>query len=158
MSAGDDNTGDDTKCVDRNPSPALLHTHAAPVVAGNPSNQGQGCVAANCHATPVGAGASEYQFAGTLYKTDGSTAQAGATIRIKSMSGTIVSAVTDTGGNFYFPANSLADPIGAQTQATVCPQLTPMQSSLQAGGGNCNGGGTCHGQGGQQPLTLSDTL
>lgn len=158
MSTGDD-MGDDTMCADRVATPGLLHTHAAPVVAGNPSNAGQGCMlAGTCHGPGPAVGAPEYQFAGTLYKIDLVTPQAGATIRVKNMAGQIATAITDTGGNFFIPANTLQNPFPSNTQATACPQLTPMQSQVAQGQGNCNQGGTCHGTGGAQPMTLSDSL
>jgi len=153
-------SGDDTKCVNRSVQIAPIHTHTAPVVAGDSANSKAigGCIQANCHGTPLGAGASAKDFAGTLYKPDNTTPQAGATIRIKSMAGQITPVVTDMGGNFYIPAGQLTNPYPANAQATVCPQITPMQGQLLTGNGNCNAGGACHGAGGTNVMTLSDTL
>jgi hypothetical protein len=145
-------------CVDRSATPGVAHIHSA----GNTTNAGQGCVAALCHlANNVGPGAPGFQFAGTLYKPDGTTPNAGANIKITAADGvTTKSTVADDAGNFYILAGSLPQAFPAHASATACPNLTPMsdpltQNSAPAIGGNCNG---CHGNpatGGTGVLTLS---
>jgi hypothetical protein len=117
-------------------APVQAHTHTTPVNAGNPSNAGQGCLNANCHGAVTPAGPM-FAFAGTVY-----TAQGGSTgaVAIAVHAGTL-SAVTDTGGNFYAyspPTLTLLCMADATTMTMTAP--------LSTGGGNCNSSG-CH----QQP-------
>jgi hypothetical protein len=152
--------GDDTVCAQRATQIAPIHTHANPIVGGDPANSKAtgGCIQANCHGTPLGAGAIPKDFAGTLYKPDGVTPQAGATVRVKNANNMIQGVTTDAGGNFFIDQGGLSSPFPSNTSATVCPQLVPMQGQLTVGSGNCNGGGACHGQGGTVVMTLSDML
>jgi hypothetical protein len=134
--------GDDTKCANRSATPATAHMH----LAGGTSNAGQSCIEAGCHSVAApGTNAPPYQFAGTLYQADGTTANAGAIIRINA-GGTIAMATTDTGGNFHVSNMTLATPFPSNTDATACPSLTRMMTTLSAGQGSCNGGaaGACH--------------
>jgi len=157
--AGDDDI-DVTMCADRasatsSPPMPAFHMHTTPVVATNPTNQGQGCIVANCHlGSALGASAPEYQFAGSLFADAAQTMpQIGAHIRVKDGSGKVIEAITDMFGNFSFPPNSLATPFPSQTSAAVCPTggggagagVTAMSAAIQTGGGSCNQGGTCHG-------------
>jgi hypothetical protein len=120
-------------------APVQAHTHQAAniVVAGNPSNAGQGCMSANCHGVTPGTGASTYAFAGTVYADANHTTPA---VGVNVHAGTL-NAFTDTGGNFYaYAPPNLTLPCSADvTTATMAAQLT-------TGGGNCNGT-SCH----QQP-------
>jgi hypothetical protein len=161
MSTGGGDDGiDPTVCGDRETatsSPAMpaFHNHTAPVIAGNMTNQGQGCIAANCHlGGQLGPSAPEYQFAGTLFADAAQTMpQTGAHIRVKDSTGKVIEAITDMFGNFSFPAGSSASPFPGQTSAAVCPStgsaagagVSMMSTAIQAGGGNCNSAGTCHG-------------
>ena len=115
---------------------------------------------AGCHlANNLGTGAPGFQFAGTVYKPDGTTPQAGVTIQVKSAAGKIAIGVTDTAGNFSILSGTLQAAFPATTNVTVCPNLTPMVGQLvQAGtvpGNNCNG---CHVTGGSanSRITIAD--
>jgi len=121
-------------------APVAAHTHQAAniVVPGNPSNAGQGCMAAtNCHGTTPGTGASTYAFAGTVY-TDANHTTPAAGIKVNAGG---LNSFSDTGGNFYaYAPPNLTFPCAADvTTATMAAQLN-------TGGGNCNSTG-CH----QQP-------
>lgn len=167
MSTGGDDDIDVTMCADRSTTPPAFHNHTTPVVAGNLTNQGQGCIAANCHlGGSLGPAAPEYQFAGTLYADTGLTMpQVGAHVRVKDSGGKVVEAITDMFGNFSFPPNSLAPPFNYQTSAAVCPTtpgsttgVTAMVSAIGTGNGNCNSGtgstgSTCHGNPVVSPMT-----
>jgi hypothetical protein len=158
MSMGDDDTGgiDPTVCKDRaTKSIPTMHPHTTPVVAANPSNAGESCVAAMCHlSSNLGAAAPAYQYAGTLYSdTAGTVPNVGAWIRVQSGDGSqVIEAMTDTGGNFWFEGtNMLTTPFPAHTSAAVCGGTAPpsgvsiMTDQLNIGGGSCNQGGACHG-------------
>lgn len=139
-------------CVDRK-TPIDAHLHAS----GGTANAGNACLVAACHLPGAQAsGAPQFQFAGTLYKTGGTTANPGATIRVTS-GATTATAVSDTAGNFYIEVGILpAMPFPATTNVTACPTATPMSGQLVAGipnNGNCNTGG-CHAA--TMPITLAD--
>jgi hypothetical protein len=133
-----------TACVNREPSPAPAHTHTA---AGLGTAAGQGCVAVGCHGTPAGAGAPPFFSAGTVYKPDKTTPQAGVTVRLMpEAGGNGLTSVTDTAGNFYFPSTA-PNPMPALTSATACPTTASMQQHLTTvQDANCNSA-SCH----QQP-------
>jgi len=141
-------------CVDRAVA-GDPHLHGG---AGGPTHAGEGCVVAACHlASNPGPGAPGFQFAGTVYKPDGTTPQAGVTIQMKS-AGKVAIGITDTAGNFSIMAGTLQPAFPANTDVTVCPNLTPMVGQLvQAGtvpGNNCNG---CHVPGGTTSrITIAD--
>ena len=129
---------------------------------GGTSNAGQNCLAANCHLNnqlgkgPDGTPAPGYQFAGTLYKAGSNplAPYAGATIQIKLVGMTPLTAVTDKDGNFSFMAGSLSGNFTATTDATACPTVTPMITNLVSGGGaGANSCNLCHttGAGAQAP-------
>lgn len=128
------------------------HTHQA----GGTSNKGLSCVAAGCHLNGmVGTGADgtvapAYQFAGTVYKSDGVTPYAGANIPIyPNGGGAPVILTADTEGNFYIAAGGVPMAFPAMTAATVCPNITKMNTQLMnttaAVGADCN---FCHKVGG----------
>lgn len=121
------------------------HLPADQVVPGQASNQGQNCLSANCHnPAALGSGALAFTFAGTLYTTAGGTTGAGGvTVRVKFGS-TVVTATTDSDGNFY---SSTAVTFPATTDVTSCPTVKPMVSQLQTGNGACSSTG-CHVPGG----------
>lgn len=146
-------------CIDRSPTPGVAHIHTA----GQTDNGGQGCVAGLCHlATNLGPQAPAWQFAGTLYKPDGVTPNAGAIVKVTAAGGVnSKTAVTDLGGNFYIPAGQLPNAFPATVLVTACPTLTNMTDTLTnvstpAIGGDCNG---CHNNqalpGGYTPITLA---
>jgi hypothetical protein len=131
-------------CADRQAvNPAYKHIGALDTKAG------QGCVAVGCHLPgQTGAGAPSFTAAGTIYKADKVTPNAGALVRIKS-GGNVLKAVADDAGNFSF---QLAITYPATTEGTACPDLTPMVGQITTGpgvGGNCNSSG-CHGAGSTQ--------
>jgi hypothetical protein len=143
-------------CIDRSATPGVPHLH----LAGGTSNAGQGCINTGCHdPQALGQNAPGWQFAGTLYKADGVTPNAGASIKIIAADGvTSKSAVADTDGNFYIAQGGLPGAFPAQAAVTACPTITNMSTKLQnnstpAKGGNCNG---CHVTGGTTAvLTLA---
>lgn len=144
-------------CVDLLVPAGDAHIHTA----GGTSNAGLNCMGAGCHLNNnLGAGASGYQFAGTLYKagTTPLAPYAGSTIQIKVAGTAPLTAVTDKGGNFFFPAGSLPGNFTATTDATACPTVTPMVTNLVSGGGaGANSCNLCHtaGAGAQAPpITL----
>lgn len=107
---------------------------------------GQGCIAVACHlAGQTGAGAGAFTAAGTVYKLDKTTPNGGAVIRVKS-GGTALTAVADDAGNFVIRGTFT---FPATTEATACPDTSPMAGPLTTGGGNCNGG-ACHALGSTQ--------
>ncbi len=143
-------------CIDRIVPPGGSHTH----LAGGGTNAGLGCVVAACHlASNPGPNAPGFQFAGTVYKPDGTTPSTGVTIQVKSPGGTVAIGVTDDAGNFNIMQGSLQQAFPATTNVTACPNLTPMVGQLvQAGtvtGNNCNG---CHVVGGSagSRITIAD--
>jgi len=113
------------------------HIHTA----GGTANAGQSCIVAGCHLNNQGGGPG-FQFAGTVYKADGTTPSAGVTIRITGAGGASTTAITDTAGNFSLGAGTLMAAFPATTNVTACPNVAPMAGQLvQGGGGNCN---SCH--------------
>jgi hypothetical protein len=101
---------------------------------------------AGCHLTgQTGIGAPPYTAAGTVYKLDKTTPNAGAVIRVKSGAATLT-AVADDAGNFHL-AGAFAFP--AKTEATACPDTSAMAGAITTGGGNCNGA-ACHATGSAQ--------
>jgi hypothetical protein len=117
-------------CTDRG-SPGLPHIHNT----GGTSNKGQSCMSAACHA--AGGQGGTFTAAGTVYRADSTTANAGAVVRIKFGTTTRL-AVTDTDGNFSF-SQPITFPVTVDT--TACPDTTPMVGSPAVG--NCNSAG-CH--------------
>ncbi|MCW5801351.1 MAG: hypothetical protein KIT31_02985 [Deltaproteobacteria bacterium] len=108
-----------------------------------------------CHLAGGGGGPS-FVFAGTLYKNDGVTPNAGANIRVvPNGGGPALTSPTDTAGNFYIQVGQNAFP--ATTDASGCPSITPMVGKLNtASDGNCNSSG-CHANpgGAAGPIKLS---
>ena len=144
-------------CIDRIVPPGDAHQHGG---AGGPTHAGEGCVVTACHlASSPGPGAPGFQFAGTVYKPDGTTPSTGVTLQVKSAAGKIAVGVSDSAGNFNIVAGTLQAAFPATTNVTACPNLMPMVSQLvQAGtvpGGNCNG---CHVTGGSagSRITIAD--
>jgi len=134
-------------CVNR-AAADVPHQHA-----GNVTHAGENCMQAGaCHAQGT---AQPFQFAGTLYKSDGTTPSAGASIRVKPMAGGAgITLLTDTAGNFSVAAGALPMAFPALTDATACPTVKPMVGSLaQNGGGACN---SCHVVGNAGRITLAD--
>jgi hypothetical protein len=137
-------------CVERLADPQLdAHAH----LDGTGTHAGENCVTTACHGD--GGLGPKFQFAGTVFKLDGTTPNAGVTIRVKSMGGMVASGVTDKAGNFNIIGGTLPMAFPATTDATACPTVTPMISSLAQGGGDCN---SCHRAGGIAGgvITLAD--
>ncbi len=132
---------DPNACVNRLASPDAAHTHAA----GGTSNKGMNCIVAGCHLNnSPGAGAPGYQFAGTVYAAGTTNPSAGAVVRIVSGS-TVLQTYTDADGNFSFPAGSLSGNFTATTNATACPTVDKMVTTLSGtGGGGANSCNLCH--------------
>ena len=144
-------------CVDRAAQPGVPHIHTV----GGTSNPGQACINTACHDPQnLGTGAPGFQFAGTLFKPDGTTPNAGGNIKILGADGvTSKIAVADTDGNFYIAQGSIPQAFPATATVTACPTLTNMSTKLTNNstpgkGGNCNG---CH-NGGAAPATSVLTL
>ncbi|HEX7838136.1 MAG TPA: hypothetical protein VF469_11765 [Kofleriaceae bacterium] len=141
-------------CVNR-AAASPPHTHAL----GGGTNAGMNCLAAGaCHLNNSGANAGPpFQFAGTVFKSDGKTPNPGVMIRIKPVSGgpggTMVS---DEAGNFSLGVGSVMMAFPATTDVTACPTVSAMVSQVVAnGGGACN---SCHVAGGAAGtvITLPD--
>ena len=165
---GDDNPGTDAGntppgvdaaptgngCVNRAVADtAYVHSAAA----GGGTNAGKACMDAACHGQ--GGQGPQFQFAGTVYKTGGTVASAGVTVRVTSGAGAAApDYITDTAGNFHIPAGTLMGAFpGAKVLVTACPTAPArMATPLNQGDGNCARAG-CHvAAGGQGPITLSD--
>lgn len=149
-------SGSGDACVDRLADPQIqAHVHTA----GATTNAGTACLNAGCHNPGApGAGAPPYQFAGTVYKVDGVTPNAGITVRVKGSNNALATAISDSAGNFHVDANTLPMPFPSTTEGTVCPSTTKMITPLAAQDGDCNRGG-CHaaaGQVGQGPILVMD--
>ena len=130
-------------CVNRLTPAGPRHLHTV----GGTSNQGQNCIAAQCHLNNArGQDAPGYQFAGTVYVAGTTNPSAGALIRI--VSGTLAPLTTysDEDGNFSLPAGSLSGAFMATTDVTACPTVTPMVTKLVGGAGNpgANSCNLCH--------------
>ena len=112
---------------------------------------------AGCHA--AGGGGPAFQFAGTIYKTDGTTPNPGVTIKFTTTGGMSIDPpiASDDGGNFYCYAGTIANAFPALTTASVCPATdAPMTDQLAADTGPaCN---SCHVAGGTAGavITIAD--
>jgi hypothetical protein len=103
-------------CVDRLADPQLEpHQHDG----GLGTHAGENCVSAACHGE--GGTGPRFQFAGTVYKADRITPNAGVTVRVAGMGG--MPPISDSAGNF-----SSTSPITfpTMTDVTACPTVTPM--------------------------------
>lgn len=163
---GDDSGGQvdaSNGCIKADTDPNTLHTHTNPAGGAgvNVSNAGLACL--TCHSTggttdPGGLTAPVWQFAGTVYHSDGTTPYAGIHIKIAGSDAVEITAETDTGGNFYVdPGVGLTNPFPGHSFVTSCPAApTAMAGALVATtaggapGGDCNG---CHTPGGAAPKT-----
>jgi hypothetical protein len=145
-SGGDSNT---SGCVNRIAPAAPAHTHDD----GGGTNARKSCIAANCHGQPLGVGAPQWQFAGSVVKPGGVAANTGVTVRVTSAAGMSAETVTDAAGNFSIPAGTLPNPFPATVIVTACPTSTSMVSMLVQGQNDCSAAGTCHG-GAQGPVNL----
>jgi hypothetical protein len=136
-----------SSCKTRLSPAGAEYTHSKPVVAGNPSNAGQNCVAAGCHLkNNLGTGAagqlaSAYQYGGTVYKTGGTVPSPGAVI-VLTGSGKTATAYSDTAGNFFVADDgSLPNPFAGNVAVSGCPTISSMVSQIAQNG--C-GGEACH--------------
>ena len=103
-----------------------------------------------CHmAGDLGPNAPAYLIAGTVFKSDGVTPQAGATVRLIPFDGsTPVKITTDAEGNFYLEAGGGVNPFPAIPDVSACPNTeTMIEGALDPSYGNCNANG-CHELGG----------
>ncbi|MGE5182779.1 MAG: hypothetical protein ACM31C_11980 [Acidobacteriota bacterium] len=142
----DATTSNSAQCVNQVGTPAPAHTHANPMVAGNPTNAGLDCLTSGCHA--AGGAGSQFQFGGTIYTAVGGTTPAsGVTIRV-SFGGTVATAVSDMQGNFYsFTSVRFGDSTAADV--TSCPTTSAMTNKLTVtSSGGCN---SCHVNGADAP-------
>lgn len=147
-------------------SPRLTPANTAHIhSAGATTHAGENCLQAGCHlATNVGTGAPGFQFGGTLYGQDGTTPNAGATVKFTSMGGVTKETTTDAAGNFYLNAGQLPQAFPAKTEVSVCttgttgPAPTPMTTPLANSDGACARSG-CHTPGaGQGAIKLDPTI
>lgn len=132
-----------------------------PHTLGGGTNAGQNCLMVGaCHLNNNNSGPDAgppFQFAGTVYKSDGKTPNPGVTIRIKPVSGGAGGImVSDEAGNFSLGVGSVMMAFPATTDVTACPTVSAMVSQVVAnGGGACN---SCHVAGGAAGtvITLPD--
>ena len=105
-------------------------------------------------------------FGGTLYGTDGTTPNAGATLMFKNAAGVTKTTTSDTAGNFYLNAGLLPQGFPATVAASVCPTPpatgnpapTAMSATVTNTGGGCALAG-CHTPGaGQGAIKLDPTI
>ncbi|HET7501915.1 MAG TPA: hypothetical protein VFK02_12950 [Kofleriaceae bacterium] len=143
-------SGIGTACVNR-ATAGPAHDHGNGV-----THAGENCLqVGSCHLnnSPAPAGP-PFQFAGTVYKTDGVTPNSGVNLRIKQKAGTgSVTLVSDLAGNFSIAAGSLQQAFPAAVDATACPTVKAMMADLVQGNGGCN---SCHVAGKDGPITLAD--
>jgi len=152
-------------CSTRSATPAAAHAHALEGLNPAGPRSGIGCVNTGCHAAGnLGAGATAFAFAGTLYKaTDGAAVAPGVTIHLykKDDKVSLANAVTDTAGNFVirgtfdqFPYATLASGCGPATPNDIRPMITPIGAPNDR---NCSSG-ACHAVpgGGAGPAYLGD--
>ena len=148
---GDAGTADRAVCVQRPATPAPAHQHAAEGANPAGARSGIGCVVAGCHAAgQLGAGATAFAFAGTVYKaTDGAAVAPGVTIRMYKPMGTasLAKATTDDAGNFIirgtfdqFPYETQVAGCGPAAPNDIRPMITPISAPNDR---NCSSG-ACH--------------
>jgi hypothetical protein len=133
-----------TTCVDRSAQIGTAHIHAT----GGTTNAGTACLNAGCHGPAQPGG--EWAAAGTVYKQDGTTPNPGAVVRIKNGANTMT-AVTDDGGTFHFPAPVTPMTFPTITDVSACPAASKMTAHLVSGNQNCSMAG-CHVTGAQGPI------
>jgi hypothetical protein len=141
-------------CVARVASPPAPHNHStAPL---GPRARSSCMDATTCHGS--GGAGGQFAMAGTVYQeTAAATALGGVTVRIFKSGDKMATAtaVTDTAGNFYFPAGMLTA-FPYQTDVTSCDLSTsvkgirPMVGPIGNPESNCNTSGSCHGEAGTQ--------
>jgi hypothetical protein len=133
--------GNTNNCVARLPDPQL---DAHPHLAGGGTNAGLNCMVDGCHLpNNPGVNAPGYQFAGTVYKADGTTPSPGVTVRVNSGAMTVM-AISDVAGNFHIMAGSLAGAFTATSDVTACPTVTAMVTQLMGGNGGGAGANACN--------------
>ena len=140
-------------CVNRATTPVAAHVHGAG--AGGGTKAGEGCIVAGCHL--AGGDGPTFVIAGTLYKPDGVTPSAGATIHVTADAGGAKAiAVTDDAGNFS--STQAINPFPGVALASTCPTTDRSMAGKIAGpnDGNCNGGNACHQVPGGLPMVLAD--
>lgn len=114
------------------PGAVAPHNHTSPLQAGNPTNAGQGCLAANCHNVAThAANAPAFGFAGTVY-TGPAASMGNPNIMVKV--GTLT-AVSDAAGNFYTYTTTVTYPVNTSAGSS--------NMSGQINTGDCNSSG-CH--------------
>jgi hypothetical protein len=139
-----DGGGTQLACINKGTA-GQAHIHSAGAGGGNKS--GQACIVGGCHGTPLGNGAPQFTYAGTVYQLDGTTINPGANIRIVPPSNLPITVVADDAGNFN--VGGITNPFPAHTDVSSCPSMQKMTGTLTvAGDGNCSGGTACHGAGG----------
>jgi hypothetical protein len=144
--AGGTTTGFATTCIDRATTIGTAHQHSG--VAVNPTHAGEGCLNVGCHGPAQPGG--EYAAGGTVYKTDGTTPNAGAVVRIKNGTG-VLTMVADDAGTFHAGPTTIMYP--TITDVSACPSSSKMTTKLTAAGGpNCSQSGCHTTAGGQGPI------
>jgi hypothetical protein len=136
----------DPDCVSRgSPEPAHMHDD------GEGSHQGRSCMDSGCHRSgDLGPNAPAYVFAGTVFKPDEVTPQAGVTVRLTPFDNSApITVVTDVEGNFYLEAGpGVTNPFPSIPDVSACPNTeTMIEGALDPSYGNCNANG-CHELGG----------
>ena len=150
-------------CAPRLNPANVAHIHSA----GATTHAGENCIVGGCHQNGnVGTGAPAFQFAGTLYGSDGVTPNAGATLYFKNAAGLTKDTTSDKAGNFYLAAGTLTQGFPAMVSASVCPTApatgnpapTPMTEAVTSTGGGCALAG-CHTPGAAQgAIKLDPTI
>ena len=135
------------------------HSHA-----GGTYHQGENCLKGGCHlAGNLGTGAPAFDFGGTLYGIDGTTANKGATMHFTNSAGAAQDTTSDDHGNFYLEAGALANAFPAHVSASVCATGStttppaPMNTALATIDGGC-ARSTCHVTGAQGAVKLDPAL
>jgi len=147
---GGDDAGSGSNCGSAGLTPGGGHVHAT----GGTSNAGMGCMSASgCHNSAMAPGGPAYAYAGTVYKsaTDLVTVMPAATIIVYS-GGKTLRMLSNVDGNFFIEeglASAPSNTVVTNTNATLCPTIQMMSSSLVTGGGNCNSA-SCHAPGSTQ--------
>jgi len=156
FACGSDDPGADSDCLPRTSGIEPEHAH----LDGMGTYAGASCLESGCHLSgAVGADSPAYLAAGTIFKADGVTPQAGATMRLVPLNnGAPAVAVTDASGNFFILAGT-TNPFPAIPEVTACPNVDRMlEGAFDPSYGNCNVEG-CHSLQpgpGPGPIVLND--
>jgi hypothetical protein len=133
-------------CVDRT-TPMAAHMH----LDGRGTYGGDSCIESMCHLPgATGPMAKAYRAAGTIYKEDFVTPQAGATVRFfPEAGGAPTVMVTDTAGNFHLLATA-PNPLPSSPDVTACPNVIRMIEYISDDYASC-ATRSCHARTGPGP-------